>query len=51
MAVTVDEMHVEVQESQPAANPAPSHQEHKKDVRLNDALRQLDERKLRQRAD
>jgi hypothetical protein len=51
MAVTVDEMHVEVQESQPAPAPAPSHDEQKKDVRLCDVLRQLDERKLRLRAD
>jgi len=51
MAVMVDEMHVEVQDSKPAAAPAASNGEKKKDVRLGDALRQMDERKLRLRAD
>jgi hypothetical protein len=51
MAVTVDEMHVEVQDSKPAAAPAPSHDQPKKDVRLCDVLQQLDDRKLRLRAD
>ena len=51
MAVTIDEMHVQVQDAPPAANaPAPS-DDTKKDVNLNEAIEMLHERKLRLRAD
>jgi len=51
MAVTIDEMHVQVQEAPPApSTPAPA-DEQKKDVNLNEALEMLHERKLRLRAD
>ncbi len=51
MAVTIDEMHVEVQQSPPAANAATSNAEPKKEVNLNEALQVLHERKLRLKAD
>jgi hypothetical protein len=51
MAVTIDEMHVEVEQSPPAANAATSTAEPKKDVNLNEALQVIHERKLRLKAD
>ncbi len=51
MAVTIDEMHVEVEGPAPAAKPAASNPEPKKKVDLNAALEMIDERKLRLRAD
>lgn len=51
MAVTIDEMHVEVQQAPAAANPAASSEEPKQDLNLNEALQVLLERKLRLRAD
>jgi hypothetical protein len=50
MAVTIDEMHVEVQEAAPSTPAATSSGEPKKDVNLRDALDILHERKLRLRA-
>jgi hypothetical protein len=52
MAVTIDEMHVEVQQQTPpsAAGASPSSTEPKKDVDLREALHLLHERKLRLRA-
>lgn len=51
MAVTIDEMHVQVQDAPAPANaPAPS-DEKKKDVNLTEALAMLHERKLRLYAD
>jgi hypothetical protein len=51
MAVTIDEMHVQVQDAPKAASaPAPS-DEQKKDVNLHEAIEMLHERKLRLRAD
>jgi len=50
MAVTIDEMHVEVQEPAAAKTPAPG-PEPPKDVNLREALEILYERKLRLRAD
>jgi hypothetical protein len=51
MAVTIDEMHVEVQESPPSANSATAQAEPKKDLDLKEAIEMLLERKLRLRAD
>jgi hypothetical protein len=51
MAVTIDEMHVEVAGSQPAPDSSSGSTEPKKDVDLNEALEILQERKLRLRAD
>ncbi len=51
MAVTIDEMHVEVQESPPPVNSSNATAEPKKDVDLNQAMEMLLERKLRLRAD
>jgi len=51
MAVTIDEMHVDVQQAPPAANAPAANAEPKKDVDLSEALRMLHERKLRLRAD
>lgn len=49
--MTIDEMHVQVQEAPKAASaPAPS-DETKKDVNLNEAIEMLCERNLRLRAD
>jgi hypothetical protein len=51
MAVTIEEMHVEVQDAPRApSTPAPS-EEPKKDVNLHEAIEMLHERKLRLRAD
>lgn len=52
MAVTIDEMHVQVQDAPKAASaPAPGGDDQKKDVNLNEALEMLCERKLRLQAD
>jgi hypothetical protein len=51
MAVTIDEMHVEVQPAPAAASPAPPSAEPKKDLKLNEALELLRERECRLRAD
>jgi hypothetical protein len=51
MAVTIDEMHVEVQEPGPSANAPAANAEPKKDVDLHEAIAILHERKLRLRAD
>ena len=51
MAVTIDEMHVDVQRPQPAASPAAAGAEPKKDVDLHEALHLLHERKHRLKAD
>jgi hypothetical protein len=51
MAVTIDEMHVEVQQAPKAANAEPANADPKKDVDLHEALQILHERKLRLRAD
>jgi hypothetical protein len=51
MAVTIDEMHVEVQQAGSSGNaPAPS-TDTKKDVDLREAMEMLHERKLRLMAD
>jgi hypothetical protein len=51
MAITIEDMHVEVQPPQaPAGGPAPE-TEPKKDVDLAAALELMQERKLRLRAD
>jgi hypothetical protein len=51
MAVTIDEMHVQVQDAPKAASaPAPG-DEQKKDVTLHEAVEALHERKLRLKAD
>jgi hypothetical protein len=50
MAVTIEEMHVDVQKPQPAASPAASGAEPKKDVDLHEALHLLHERKYRLKA-
>jgi hypothetical protein len=50
MAVTIDEMHVDVHQASPAAN-APANAEPKKDVDLHEAIQMLQERRLRLRAD
>ena len=50
MAVTIDEMHVQVQDAPKAASaPAPS-DDQKKDVDLREAIEMHHERKLRLRA-
>lgn len=52
MAVTIDEMHVDVKESQPAAGaPAAAGEEPGKGLDLREALHMLHERKYRLRAD
>jgi hypothetical protein len=51
MAVTIDEMHVEVQQAPKAAGAEPASADPKKDVDLQEALQILHERKLRLRAD
>lgn len=51
MAVTIDEMHVEVQRPTAAAKPASPENEPKKDMDLKAALELIHERKLRLRAD
>jgi hypothetical protein len=51
MAVTIDEMHVDVQQASPAANAQPSNAEPKKSMELQEALEMLRERNLRLRAD
>lgn len=51
MAVTIDEMHVEVQEAAPSTPVASSSDEPKKGVNLSEALEILHERELRLRAD
>jgi hypothetical protein len=52
MAVTIDEMHVDVKESQPPAGaPAAGGDEAKKDLDLREALHLLHERKSRLKAD
>lgn len=51
MAVTIDEMHVQLQDAPaPAGAPAPG-DDKKKDVNLAEALEMLHERKLRLYAD
>jgi len=51
MAVTIDELHVQVQDAPPPAQPAQSPAEQQKDVDLEQALDMRQERKLRLRAD
>ena len=52
MAVTIDEMHVDVQPAKPEANATPeAGAEPKKDVDLDEAVHLLRERKLRLKAD
>jgi|HubBroStandDraft_1064217.scaffolds.fasta_scaffold14801_2 hypothetical protein len=52
MAVTIDEMHVDVKDSQPPASaPAAGGEEPKKDVDLHEAMHFLHERKYRLWAD
>jgi hypothetical protein len=51
MAVTIDEMHVDVQAAPPAASPPAANAEPGKDVDLREALHLLHERKLRLQAD
>lgn len=51
MAVTIDEMHVDVQQPAPAPSAAAEKTEPGKDVDLKEALHMLYERKLRLRAD
>jgi hypothetical protein len=51
VAVTIEEMHVDVQKPQPAASPAAGGAEPKKDVDLREALHILHERKYRLKAD
>jgi hypothetical protein len=52
MAVTINEMHVEVQGAAPAAGPAPSAGSGgKKQASLHEAMEMLHERKRRLRAD
>jgi hypothetical protein len=52
MAVTIDEMHVDVKDSQPAASaPAAGGEEPKKDIDLREGLHLLHERNDRLRAD
>jgi hypothetical protein len=52
MAVTIDEMHVDVKDSQPAASaPAAGGEEPKKDLNLYEAMHLLHERKYRLWAD
>jgi hypothetical protein len=51
MAVTIDEMHVDVQQAAPTANAPAANTEAKKEVDLREALQVLHERRLRVRAD
>ncbi len=51
MAVTIDEMHVQVAQAPPAASPAAAPAEPKKDKDLSEELHLLHERKLRLKAD
>lgn len=51
MAVTIDEMHVQVAEPPPAAAPGAAPTEPKKDKDLHEELHLLHERKLRLKAD
>jgi hypothetical protein len=51
MAVTIEEMHVDVQKAQPGASSAAGGAEPKKDVDLREALHLLHERKYRLKAD
>jgi hypothetical protein len=52
MAVTIDEMHVEVQQPTASANPSTSSTEKpQKNLDLRAALEMIQERKLRLRAD
>jgi hypothetical protein len=51
MAVTIDEMHVEVKQPSQAANAQPANADPKKDVDLHQALQILHQRKLRLHAD
>ncbi|MGA2275968.1 MAG: hypothetical protein ABSG00_00065 [Terracidiphilus sp.] len=51
MAVTIDEMHVEVQPNAPAASAPEQGADAKKDIQLHEAIEMLRERKLRLRAD
>lgn len=51
MAVTIDEMHVQVQDPPKAANAPAPNDDKKKDVNLHQAIEMLHERKLRLRAD
>jgi hypothetical protein len=51
MAVTIDEMHVEVQQPAPSANAAAANAEPPKDVNLREALEMLSARKFRLKAD
>jgi hypothetical protein len=51
MAVTIEEMHVEVQGATPAPSAPTANAEPKKDVDMAAALAVLQERKLRLRAD
>jgi hypothetical protein len=52
MAVTIEEMHVDVQPAKPEANAsAEGGAEPKKDIDLDEAVRLLHERKMRLRAD
>ncbi len=51
MAVTIEEMHVEVQSATPSTPAATPPNDVKKDVNLSEALKMLHERKLRLRAD
>jgi hypothetical protein len=51
MAVTIDEMHVDVQQAPSPASAPASNAEPKKDVDLREALHALHERKLRLKAD
>jgi hypothetical protein len=51
MAVTIDEMHVEIQEPAQSASPATSTSKQKRDLDLKVALEMIQERNLRLRAD
>jgi hypothetical protein len=51
MAVTIDEMHVEVQGAPPPGQSSGANEEPKNDVDLATALAIMQERKLRLRAD
>jgi hypothetical protein len=51
MAVTIDEMQVEVQSTPPQVSAPEPHAEPKKEMSLKDALHLLHERKLRLQAD
>lgn len=51
MAVTIDEMHVEVQPTPPSTQAAAPADDSKKDIHLVDALHLLHERKARLKAD